>query len=440
MSPGPQITFVQDHTAPLRTGRFKVTVTQAISVAGSQQETFQAVQELAVTGPRYALAPSAVSSVFPPDGNQGEFSNVFAHAVLTQPALPWTRSVEPPGSGPAPGSSPTTWLAILVFDHDDPPPAPRTMTLADLASKDGVLFPAREPELGEQQTDPVVVIDVPLELFKKLAPSAEDLQWLAHVRQVEDDAADTSSDYAVVFANRLPASGSLNTAHLVSLEGYAPYLPANDGTPSTAFPSATSSVRLVSLEHWTFTAVDLKQTFQGTLSALDMSPPVLQLPLERASSASPAADAAVHGAFEMGYTALDHRLRNGDATVSWYRGPLLPLGTTADTSPPYANQDQQLRFDPATGMLDTSRAAAWQLGRLLALHDMAFASALYRWKLTHTQQAVNQLEQEIIEAELPDAVATDADAHPRARVAAVAKALVAPAATRLTRRRHGKAA
>ena len=427
--PGEQIVFLQNRPPRLESGDFTVTVTQKVTIDGVATEQFSAEQEFFVTGLRYTLPPAAIASVFPPDGNQGEFSNVLPHVVLAQPTLPWQRSL---GAGVA---GRPTWLAVLLFDEADPPPAPAQRTIADLASSGGVLFPARDREPGEQTTDPVTTIDVPLALFNAIAPSAADLQWLAHVRETEAPPGGSGpSDNAVVFGNRLPAAGAISTAHLVALEGYAPYLPANDGTPSAAIPAGTTAVRVVSLASWTFTAIDLHETFQEMLTPPQMTPAPLQRPVANASSGDASADAAVQNALGMGYTALDHALQNGDSTVSWYRGPLVPLGSPPDAEPPYANADAQVRFDPTTGMLDVSRAAAWQLGRLLALHDLAFATALYRWKLGRTADAVNALEQEIIESELPaPAQGTPADAAPGARLAQVAKTVVAPAAERLAR-------
>ena len=53
--------------------------------------------------------------------------------------------------------------------------------------------------------------------------------------------------------------------------------------------------------------------------------------------------------------------------------------------------DAALRYDSTTGMLDASYAAAWQLGRLLALQDQAFAQALYRFR-TDYQRWIRQHE------------------------------------------------
>jgi hypothetical protein len=89
----------------------------------------------------------------------------------------------------------------------------------------------------------------------------------------------------------------------------------------------------------------------------------------------------VKEAFELGYTALDHRIRNGENTVSWYRGPFTPLSyLKLETYTHLPSADAALRYDYDTGLLDASYAAAWQLGRLLALQNTHFAKSLYRYR------------------------------------------------------------
>lgn len=429
--------FVQYALPPLESGTFNVTVTQDVVVSGAAVESFQAQQTFVVAGERYVLAPADVDSVFPPQGNQGEFSNNLAHVVLSSPTLPWQRPADPSAASPTPGEPVATWLAVLLFDQNDPPPAPQHVTIADLAATATTFFPHRVAETGEVTSTPVTVIDVPLTLVNAIAPSLADLTWTAHVRVVDPvaKAATTTpaADYSVVFGNRLPEPGNTATAHLVSMEGFGPYLPADDGTPSAAIPNGTKAVRMVSLHSWTFTALDLKQTFAGLLTQVDVSPPSLQLPYDAArASGNAAADATVDNAYGLGYVAMDHALRDGSTTVSWLRGPLLPLGV-AETEPTgRTDADQWLRYDPTTGMSDISYAAAWQLGRLLALHDRAYATALYRWKLGQTRATVAALEQQVIDQQLPPAVTAKAAeataADPRhLRMAAAVKALVAPA-------------
>ena len=400
------ITFVQYLLPPLESGDFTVTATHAISTPDGQGESFQAVQDLYVKGARYALDDAAVDSVFPPAGNQGEFANLLPHVVFDEPTLPWQRTPSGAKAATAPTKSDPpppvpTWLGLLLFDELDPPPKPVARTIADLAPSGSVFFPPRTPEYGEETTDPVTTIDVALDLYAAVAPAVEDLQWTAHVRQASviakaaADGAVPTPDYAVVFGTRLPQPGRVSTVHLVSLEGFGPYLPSGPGREMPLFPAGTDSVRIVSLRSWTFSTIALNQTFAGMLEALDRGP--LQLPFTAGGGSA----AAVGDAFGMGYTALDHALRDGSSTVSWYRGPLLPLGVTVPPFAPAETPDQLLRYDLSTGMFDVSYAAAWELGRLLALHDRAYATALYRWKLRVAQDAALALEDEIIDAMLP---------------------------------------
>ena len=67
--------------------------------------------------------------------------------------------------------------------------------------------------------------------------------------------------------------------------------------------------------------------------------------------------------------------------MSWYRGPLVPLKyLKLETYPHLPSADAALRYDYQTGLLDASYAAAWQLGRLLALQNTHFAKSLYRYR------------------------------------------------------------
>jgi len=135
-----------------------------------------------------------------------------------------------------------------------------------------------------------------------------------------------------------------------------------------------TAVRFVMLISWSFTNVDDKQTFDQLMDNLSVAR--LQLP-------AVADAAAVTSAFDMGYTALDHITRQGETTVSWYRGPLLPMAMPKNPPPAhpdgvYPNGDSALRFDPELAMFDVSIAAAWQIGRLLGMQDSNFASAIAR--------------------------------------------------------------
>jgi hypothetical protein len=97
-------------------------------------------------------------------------------------------------------------------------------------------------------------------------------------------------------------------------------------------------------------------------------------------NSSPTAETIVNAAYSRGYTAFDHAMRHGERTVSWYRGPLVPLShkKPAQIQEPVSCADELLHYDPDTGLFDVAHAAAWQLGRLLALQNQGFALALER--------------------------------------------------------------
>lgn len=435
---GADVTFVQYLLPPLRSGEVTVAAAQMVEAAGAAQ-TFVTAQRLSVAGARYRLGTDDVAGVFPPPGSQGEFADVLPHVVLSSPTLPWQRAADLAAPPPAAGAPVATWLAVLPFRALDPPPVPQAVTLGELAPSGTVFFPPRSTEPGESDADPVTVIDVPVALFAAVAPTAEDLGWLAHVRRVDVHARPAGdgpprSDFGVVMGNRLGLPGQATTAVLVSLEGWGPYLPGADGTPSSHLPEQAETVRLVVLHHWTYSAVDQQQTFEGLLTAVSTSPSGVQLPMDGPATGDASVDALVADAGAMGYTAMDHALVNGDPTVSWYRGPLLPLGTPRFVAPPYAAASPLLRYDPTTGMFDVTYAAAWSLGRLLALRDNAFATALYRWKLAHARSAVAALETALLDETLgdflPTAPGTLGEAR-RSRFAAAAAGVAAPAAARL---------
>lgn len=438
---GVEIKFGQFALPPLRSGGFTLTARQQVTIDKAVVETFQATRRLEVQGLRYALGPDDVNSVFPPPGSQGEFGDSLPHVVFRSTTLPWQRTPQAGGRERTADEPQATWLAVLLFDENDRPPEVVASSLGALISQGTTFVPSRAYEIGETDDLPVTVIDVPIDLFNAIAPSLEDLALTASVRSVDVaqkvtvNGSAAVADYGVVVGNRLPIPGNVATAHLVSLEGWGPYLPSSQGRPSEALPAGVLTARLTTLKTWTFTALDLQQNFTGLFEALKSGA------LQNAYVEPPepnAADAQVKAAFGRGYTAMDETLRNGDTTVSWYRGPLSPLGVGSSLTPPYASADQLQLYDPATGLWDVSYAAAWQLGRLMGLRDRTFAGAAYRWKLGQAESGAAALERQIIESALPvlppysppdPGAAGGGDIHERLRRSIAG--MVKPAAIRL---------
>lgn len=447
------VTFLQHQLPGLEDGSYQLTVSQHVNDSAGQPISGQALSRaytFAVTGDRFRLSnPAAtVASTFPASNATGEFTTVLPHVVFTAPSFPWARyPTKAPPPLPAPGEDAKTdvptWLAVLVLDEDDATAFPGltlnpvTRVLGDLLPAElysgstlaanysyfSSEVPAGKPvadpvqatgkllEAGEAVTDPVQAIDIPLRLFADIAPTLADLSVTAHVRQVsvenkpmtlgDTPPADPIGTFAIVIGNRLPQPDKQSHAYLVSLEALQDYLPAtgDGGTTANAKLDMSRSLRLAVLSHWTFSTKGETAAFTGLLEALN----------ERGAGAGDAANTnlrlsvtgatpPVSTALAAGYAPLDHGLRTGEATVSWYRGPLSPVNRArAASALPISSPDQALVFDPTTGMLDASLAAAWTIGRLLALQDPSYAASLYSWKKGQVQSVVDAVERKIID-------------------------------------------
>lgn len=417
-------------------GSYTLTVEQNISSTdGKVTETvYQNVNAFTVRGPRFTLTDE-ISSVYPPANASGEYANVLAHVCLTRATLPWERS---PGSltgsdGIGDPSDQAPWLGLLLIYETDPPVVFKQVTLQDLVSSSatingqpgklptGTFFPAFELEYGESYTDACLVADIPIALFNQVAPSFADLPWLGHVREIQPSnkqsaryleklkqvsSENTPPTLSTVICNRLPITGAQSMACLVSLEGWARYLPGNDGIQSAAIPADTDTIRIVLLKQWQFFAVKQDQTFAGYLLNLNKKDNtytggLLQLQPDTGTSE---ADKAINNAFNFGYVPLNHHTRQGDTTVSWYKGPFLPYTPEGEITIPVNGPDSCTAYNPDTGMFDVSYAAAWQLGRLLALQNGNFATTLFNWKRSNTQEAISKFEEEMIKKTLKEIV------------------------------------
>lgn len=97
---------------------------------------------------------------------------------------------------------------------------------------------------------------------------------------------------------------------------------------------------------------------------------------------------------KQGFVPLPHFMRQGSKGISWYRGPL----STADRSAMVVDIDLQsveaadelVMYLTDTGMFDVSYAAAWELGRLLALRSKQFSIDLHRWKRKHARYVAQE--------------------------------------------------
>ena len=371
------------HKPQLQSGDYEISLTQKLTANGiTEKNSFAATQSFRVEGPRFQLMPGDIEAVFPPDGSLGDHSNVLPHVILSRSTLPWERSPyhspaslqdKPAGEGDE-VHDPPPWLLLLVFTEEEKP-------------EPQVIPPGEDLQLcldDQKKADsPVCVIDVRSEVLKPFVTSLEDLTLLAHVRRLvpsDENAAKLMSyseqeerERAVLIANRLPEPGRTSTVHLVSVEGRY-----NESGPfDCGKKEQKDKIRLVSLKSWRFACISTEHTFAKMTKALHDNHSAFRIP----DSGNEEANHFLND----GFIPVRHALRQGGETLSWYRGPFVP-GKVNDEPPlPVNAADALLRYHPAVGMFDVSYAAAWELGRLMALQSPTFSVALYRWRRLHAQ-------------------------------------------------------
>jgi len=407
--PKGQIEFLTFHKPALRDGIYRLKIKQnisAINEAKIPEEIYEATTNFAVTGARFSLEPQEIEVVFPPEGSLGDHANVLPHLVFTRSTLPWERLSDNNDS-----DTDTPWIALLLFDEDETP-VTKSLTLSDLSTAENsdIDFPpfnsADDLEPGQHIDDKINVIDITTKQVKKLLPTASDLSLMSHVRQGFDVNTENPEqlipgpERGVLFCNRLPAIQGVNSIHLVSVEGR---YKDND----FQYNKDAKYVRFVSLKNWRFACVDHTKNFKQLLERLNKErdggannlsmPTTVRLPASR--------DAEAENYLSQGLIPLRHEMRQGDYSVSWYRGPLAP-GADANKSGfegidlPTRTADSLLRYNSLTGMFDVSYAAAWELGRLLTLQNKKIASELFTWKRKHVQQLA-RTEQHILHGNRP---------------------------------------
>jgi hypothetical protein len=417
-----RITFYSFWLPALAPGEYSVSVKPSVKVEVKTRDsdkleekalpTTPVTENFHVGGPRYALTGSEAYSCYPAPGQIGQFFDTLPHIVFDRCTLPWERTID--GSNPTVKPvehEPYPWLALILLTDADfsaantasnglVPPIFATTLAEVLSPKNDALGKATSNIIGpsfkrdpyDSDMDPCQTIDLPAPVFKAVMPRKEDLPFLAHVRQVETTEKETWSllkegKFSVVVCNRFPESqatsgeekdwGIVNTVCLVSLEGWGHYLDKPDSL------DGGKSARLLVLGSWRFTCQG-ESDFNSQMVDLNDERLLRRPPLDGKPAPPVGEDQAlkdINHALEMGFAPVNHDLRNGDTTISWYRGPLVPMLYGVSMS--YADiscADAAQRYSPETGMFDASYAAAWELGRLLALQDQAFAQALFRFR------------------------------------------------------------
>lgn len=431
-----QIQFIEACHPPLTAGEYKAGMSQVIKDSEDatipwNSNQYRADLVFTVEAPRFTFNPADIHSVYPPVDASGSFNNSLPHVVFARRTLPWERTLD--GRPPELGRAFPPWLGILLLTEEEltDQTTGRLRQVVSLpilsADKDSLLNPHDKekvlvPDLGQDGSGGTVdqkfraqkwagekwqyekkkgdqeekvlclAIDLPADLFRAVAPRLEDLPYLAHVRQIDTGnkevlGVNDRGWFSLVIGNRLPQADSRQHAFLVSLEGW------QDRLKDDWQPADDCRVRLAVLGTWSFTCGG-SNDFKSHMDLLNFNlddPPApgarkdlpdswLHLPYAAYDDDSRESKDIVNAAYSRGYTACNHFMRQGEKTVSWYRGPLVPLNydKPAQVQELVSCADELLRYDPGTGLFDVTYAAAWQLGRLLALQNQSFALALNR--------------------------------------------------------------
>lgn len=455
-----QVSFMQHALPGLDAGEYELQVNQQVFQSDGTTpvsgEAYSNTYQFAVTGDRFGISnPGSLNSLFPNDNASGEYSTVLPHVVFNKTTFPWIRypTNEEPYSPPQPGKDVDgdvpTWLWVLLLDEDDVANFAAlnnnaiAVTTGDLFPKTaypGSLIPANtyslfyaaqdisDLEPGQNTADAINVIDLPLGLFWELAPTVDDLKLMAHVRIVSlinqptngNSNGEPTGSFSIVFGNRLPNTGKKTSAYLVSLENTEAFLPQANGTPPSGNTyAATDNLRLPVLASWTFFSTGESATFVHQLESLNGCTPGSGIPASNTNIRLPysGSNTVVAGAMQMGYLPLNETMRTSEKNVAWYRGPLLPYSNlgAAPLNLPIPSPDAATVFDPTTGMLDVSYAAAWTIGRMVALQDTSFSTGLYNWKNSLNQQVSNNVEQTMLlkQFNIQPAATRSADGQPQ---------------------------
>lgn len=357
----------------LPAGTWKLKVTQelsgnaALNTARIRSEEFT----FSCEADPYALDSSQVYSVYPPDGSFGKFETTLPSIVLKRRTLPWERKI--------PECPDTPWLALLLFSENE------RVTL-QTAKREGKASADGTPDGSYLE------LEIPPQLFLHICPSKEDLALAVHSRYAGRDDKVTESVpvdewMSVVTAGRLPCSstdehGLKNTVYLVSMEQAGRMIADRNHI------SQTQPVRLPVLAHWSFYSrseeYDFRVLFEGlSADALRI------LPQGNISEQTQCL-------LERGYVPMNHYLRDGGKTVSWYHGPLRPWNIEVSSEPYRWFSDSGLIYDPKLEMFDVSISAAFQLGRMLALQNGAFSSSLVQFREQGKRKAARYRNQNVL--------------------------------------------
>ncbi|MFZ1084369.1 MAG: IPT/TIG domain-containing protein [Terracidiphilus sp.] len=401
-SPPPMgsIQFFDGYFPALDAKSYTITLTHTLSGNASAPAPFTTQQVVTVQAPEFTINTGIVAGFYPPNGASDIYAEKLPFIILTDPALPWERGLFPT-QGESNPANPTAWMALLILAESEvilPEGSNNpvtTTTVGALLTADPnkiVLKPQLPPDwvATDVLASQCQTITIPGAVFNAVVPSTTDLPFLTHCRGINtlDEGEQLLS---ILLANRLPQAAATPVryfAQLVSLEGFGDYMGPN-ATPIPTQPGSQElmDVQMVSLYNWSFSSLpesgeSFLQLMNGLVqsqqaSTTQQSTVALQLPLPPATTAPQ----NVQDRLSEGFVPLQFITGSGEDSFAWYRGPFtaqppqsLPtVGNPATPVRQATSADELMIYLAEQGLFDLSYAAAWNLGRNLALADAVFA-------------------------------------------------------------------
>ncbi|KAK5046260.1 hypothetical protein LTR84_008403 [Exophiala bonariae] len=222
-------------------------------------------------------------------------------------------------------------------------------------------------------------------------------KYLAHVRHINtvgfpDAGVEEEGLYSIVVSSRLGAfdidKPQTQICHLVSVEHV-------DSTLQDMGMDDSGRIGMVSLFSWIYTALPPNPVnFVDTVRNLVNNQQMLCVDQNLKVDVNIQTSRIMSDRLNQGYTLSRWRTQSGEQTAAFSRGPLVPGPVPhpiVNGLPDCSNTSQGYQIlDPETGLMDLSYSSAWQLGKILAISDTTFSSALMRFRSVVHNASVGQ--------------------------------------------------
>lgn len=234
----------------------------------------------------------------------------------------------------------------------------------------------------------------------------EALKYMAHVRHINtlgfpEAGVEEEGLFSIVVSSRTGTWDSpdpkTQICHLISIEHFDTTIPRN-----RSWDTATDRIGVVSLFSWVYTSMPPNPVnFISTMKNLTENQQQLRIndsKIAEIESVPPngvkyQASQILARRLRMGYAVSRWRTQAGEETAAFNRGPLVPVAMPTGSGPEDQSWPRELDMadcsntsqnyqilDPETGFMDLSYSSAWQAGKLLAISDTVFNSALMRFR------------------------------------------------------------